>query len=107
MEGSQNVAEGSEIGAHAASVKTKSGCEDTILGQILPPPGGVLVIIFRKTPRIWPTIFCHPPQKKVGLHFGWTPQTRADARALKVADAAPARAWTCKPRVGSSAADDR
>ena len=24
-----------------AGVKTKSGCEDTILGQILPPRGGV------------------------------------------------------------------
>ena len=41
MEGSQKVAEGSEIGAHAVCVKTKSGCENTIFGQNFAPEGGV------------------------------------------------------------------
>ena len=81
MEGSQKVAEGSEIGAHAVGVKTKSGCENTILGKIL-PPRGVLVMIFRKTPRIWATIFCHPPQRNVRLHVGCTPVTRAGAHVV-------------------------
>ena len=71
----EELAVGRDTGARGDGVKTKNGCEDVIFG----PPGGVVNNYFRKTPQIWATIFCHPPQKKVGLHFGWTPQTRADA----------------------------
>ena len=37
-------------------VKTKKWHEDTFLGRILLPRGG-LINYFRKTPRIWATIF--------------------------------------------------
>ena len=47
-------------------------------------PEEVSIIVFRKTPRIWATIFCHPPQKNAYLHFNWTPLTRARAEPLKV-----------------------
>jgi hypothetical protein len=63
-------------------VKTKSGCEDTILGQMLPPRGGVSNYFSENSSDLG-HYFCHPPQKKVGLHFGWTPPTRAEAAHVR------------------------
>ena len=65
MEGLQKVVEGLVTGVRDDGVKMKNGCEDVFLS----PPGGVVSIVFRKTPRIWATIFCHPVQKKVRLHI--------------------------------------
>ena len=41
MEGRQRVAEGRKTGARGDGVKTKIGCEDVFLGQILLPKGVV------------------------------------------------------------------
>ena len=80
MEGHQRVAEGHVSGTRGDGVKTKNGREDVILG----PPGGVINNYFRKTPRIWATIFCHPAQKKVRLHIDQTPLTLAETSAHAV-----------------------
>ena len=42
-------------------VKTKSGCEDTILGQNLPPGGGSYVLIFGKLIGFERQFFDIPP----------------------------------------------
>ena len=68
------VAEGHVTGARGDGVKTKNWCEDVFSG----PPGVVLNIIFRKTPRIWATIFCHPPRKCEWCDVEWRTVTSAD-----------------------------
>ena len=44
-------------------VKTKSGCEDIILGQNLPPGGGSYVLIFGKLIGFERQYFATPPAK--------------------------------------------
>ena len=82
MEGQQKLAEGDVARVRGDGVKTKNGCDYVFSG----PPGGVVNIIFRKTPRIWATIFFHPPQKKVRLYVDWralTPATTLSTGALR------------------------
>ena len=65
-------------------VKTKSGCEDIILGQNLPPRGGSYVLFFGKLIGFGPLLFATTTRETANticLQIDWNPATSAEAVA--------------------------